>query len=220
MCRKIYLCIFAMIFIITLTKCDLFEVYTNTDEISGVIKTLQPRIIDINNISIKTQPDAYTCGITAVTVISNYYNSTNYEVDDLAKKYNASNGVTVNDMKKWLQGELPGKNIVYETNGTNEDMIRNIHTSLHNNSPVVIFFGSPNPYNKPYYDFHGSVVYGINLDNETITIANSYGYREETPLADFLNRMLYTEIDKYPPVQQFQLKRNRMDRNAYFLIKS
>jgi len=202
----------------TLTACVIDGAYGNIDELSDVIKTLQPRAIELNDIAIKTQPDAYTCGITTVTVMSNYCNGTDYEVSDLINKYNASNGSTVNDIKKWLKGELPEKSIVYESNGSNESMMRNIHDSLSNNHPVAILFGSPNPYNKPYYDFHGSVVYGMNLDSQTITIANSYGYREETSLVDFLNRMLYTELDKYPSVQQFQIRRNRMDRNAYFLI--
>jgi len=217
--RNVFFCIIANIcMVIGIASCTLDGVYTNTDELSDAIKTLQPRVVVLNDISIKTQPDAYTCGITSVAVMSNYFNGTDYEATDLISKYNASNGSTVDDMKKWLQGELPGKIIVYESNGTNEDMIRNIHASLYNNNPVVILFGSPNPYNEPYYDFHGSVVYGINLDSQTIIIANSYGYREETSLADFLNRMLYTELEKYPSVQQFQIRRNRMDRNAYFLI--
>jgi len=217
--KNLFFCIIANIcMVIGILSCSLDGVYSNTDDLSDTIKTLQPRVIEINNISIKTQPDAYTCGITSVAVMSKYFNVTDCEVNDLISKYNASNGSTVDDMKKWLAGELPGKSIVYKSNGSNEDMIRNIHSSLNNNNPVVILFGSPNPYNKPYYDFHGSVVYGINLDNQTITIANSYGYREETSLADFLNRMLYTQLDKYPPVQQFQIRRNRMDRNAYFLI--
>jgi len=202
-----------------LTACALDGVYTNTDDIADIIRTLQPRVIEISNISIKKQPNAYTCGITTVTVVSNYFNHTGFEVNDLIRKYNASNGSTVNDIKKWLAGELPGRVIVHESNRSNEEMIRNIHASLNANNPVVIFFGSPNPYNKPYYDFHGSVVYGIDLDSQTVTIANSYGYEEKTSLVDFINRMSYSEINKYPPVQQFQIRRNRMDRNTYFLIK-
>jgi len=217
---KAFLCLITMICtMVGITSCVSDIVYTNADELSDVIETLQPKVIELDNISIKTQPNAYTCGMTTVTVVSNYFNNADYEVNDLIKKYNASNGSNDNDMKKWLQGELPGRIIVHESNGTNENMIKNIHSSLDNNNPVVIFFGAPNPYNEPYYDFHASLIYGINLDNETMTIANSYGYREEISLADFLNRMQYTEINKYPSVQQFQIKRNRQDRNAYFLIK-
>ena len=207
--------------LIGITACEkLDEVYTNTDELSDVIETLQPKIIELDNIKIKAQPYNGVCGITSVTVVSNYFNNTDYEANDLIKKYNVTSGGSSNDdMKKWLQREMPEKIFVHKSNGTNKEMISDIHASLYDNNPIVVSFGAPSPYNEPYYDFHSSVVFGINLDNETIIIANSYGYREEISFVDFLNRMSFAEIDKYPSVQQFSLIRNRMDKNDYFLIK-
>jgi len=197
-----------------------YEIYTNTNEISEIISNLQPKFIVLDNITVKTQPNSSTCGITSITIITNYYNKTNFGVNDLIKKYNVntSKGSTFDDMKRWLQGEMPEKNIVLKANETNVEMIRNIHSSLNNNNPVLISFGAPNPYNKPFYDFHASVVYGINLNNETILIANAYGYLEEISLTEFLNRMSVTEIDKYPLIHQFILINNRRDLNTYYLI--
>jgi len=218
--KKILHALFAILSLL-LFSCSSMTVYTNTGELRDTINTLQPRVIELSNIKIKPQPNGFTCGITTVTVVSNYYNNTDYEANDLIEKYrvNTSKGKTDNDMKKWLQSELPGKNIVYESNGTNEEMIGNIHTSLSNGNPVVIAFGSPNPYNEPYYDSHFSIVCGINLDNETISIANSYGYMEEISLVDFLNRMSFAEVDKYPSFLRLAIKMNRMGRNRYFEIK-
>ena len=195
------------------------EIYTDTYEISEIINSLSPRVIEINNVSVKSHSEDGYCGISSVTIMSNFYNNTNYEVNDLIKRRNANKGASYEDTKKWLQLELPGKNIVFESNVKNGDMIRNIHNSLNNNNPVLISFGAQNPFNKPFYDFHASVVYGIDLDNKTITIANTYGYIEKTSLVDFLNRMSFTEIDKYPLIQQVVLMRNGMDKNSYFLVR-
>jgi len=192
------------------------EIYKNTDEIADLIRSLQPRVIALDNISIKKQPDSSTCGITAVTVMSNYYNNTNYEANDLIAKYN-SKGTT--DVTELLQKELPGRSITVKSNVTNDEMIRDIHASLKDNNPVVIYFGAPNPYNEPYYDSHGSVVYGINLDSETITIANSYGYEEEISLVDFLNKMSFAERDKYTNAQRFLWKFIKVNKNQYILVK-
>jgi hypothetical protein len=194
------------------------DIYTNTNEISDTIGSLQPRVILLNNVSVKKQPDSSTCGITSVTIMSNYFNNTDYEVKDLIKRRNANGGASFDDMKKWLQLEMPEKNVVLKSKVSNEEMLRNIHASLDNNNPVLISFGAPNPYNKPFYDFHASVVYGINLDKEKITIANAYGFIEEISLVIFLNRMSFTEIDKYPLIQQTVLMRNEMDKNVYFLV--
>ncbi len=195
------------------------EVYTNIDDLADTISHLQPRVIALDGFLIKAQPDSFSCGITTVTNLSNYVNKTNYDVQDLIDKYASSKGSSSDeDMTGWLQGELPGRTISYKTNVTNAEMIRDIHASLKNNNPVVVCFGAPNPYNEPYYDFHASVVYGMNLDVETITIANSYGYSEEISLVEFLNRMSYTETNKYPFFQKISLKWFQ-DKNAYFLIK-
>lgn|GEM_PF-505595 len=192
------------------------EVFTDTDETSATLCSLQPRAIEIDNISVKKQPDSTTCGITTVTVMSNYYNSTDYEASDLIAKYN-SKGTT--DVTELLQNELPGRSITFKSNVTTDEMIFDIHTSLKDNNPVVIYFGAPNPYNDPYYDSHGSVVFGINLDSDTITIANSYGYIEEISLVAFLNRMSFTERDKYTQAQRFLWKFIKVNKNQYILVK-
>jgi len=211
-----------LLFVVTLffvISCKLeSEIYTNTNDISETINSLFPKVIELNNVSVKAHSEDGYCGISSVTIMSNYYNSTNYEVNDLIKRRNAHKGASFDDTKKWLQLELPGKNIIFEINIKDEDMIRDIHASLNNNNPVLIFFGAQNPFNKPFYDFHASVVYGIDLDNKTITIANTYGYIEKTSLVDFLNRMSFIEIDKYPLVQQVSLIRKSMDKNSYFLV--
>jgi len=194
------------------------NVYTNTSEISDIIGSLQPRVIKLENITIKAQPDSTSCAITTVTVASNYFNNANYEVSDLIEKYLSSKGSSSGgDMEEWLQQEMPERTILFKSGVTTGEMIGDIHASLNNDNPVVIIFGAPNPYNEPYYDFHASVVYGINLDSETITIANSYGYSEEITLVDFLNKMSYTETNKYPFFQKISVKFFQ-PKNAYYLI--
>ena len=195
---------------------DNAEVYTNIDSISDAIGSLQPRVIELDGVSVKEQPDATTCGITTVTVMSNYYNRTDYNAIDLLSKY-GSKGNT--DTVELLKQELPGRKVVFMSNGTDDVMIRDIHASLNHGNPVVVYFGALNPYNEPYYDSHGSVIYGINLDSETIIIANSYGYSEEISLVDFLNRMSYTERDKYTTAQRFVWKFVAVSTNMYILLE-
>jgi len=201
--------------IIVLLPADV-EIYTNADGVSGAVGSLQPRAMELDGLTIKAQPDSTTCGITTVAVISNYYNDTDFEANDLMAKH-GSKGTT--DMAELLEKELPGKTIAFKSNVTNEEMIRDIHASLKSNDPVAVYFGAPNPFNEPYYDSHGSVVCGIDLENESITIGNSYGYREVISLVDFLNRMSYAERDRYTPAQRFVWKFTRVNKNQYFLIE-
>ena len=220
--KKIFLIFIALLAVVSLAFLVIVlrpanvEIYTNTDEISETVRSLQPRVIELDHISIKAEPDSTSCGITTVAVMSNFFNNTDYEPSDLMEKYH-SKGNT--DFLELLQKELPGRTVVFHSNGTDAEMLQDIHASLNNNKPVFILFAAPNPYNEPYYDSHGSVVYGINLDHETVTIANSYGYREEISFVDFLNRMSFTERDKFSFMQQLIWKISPPDKNMYILIE-
>jgi hypothetical protein len=97
-------------------------------------------------------------------------------------------------------------------------MIEDIHSSLMKENPVVVFFGAPNPYNEPYYDLHGSVVYGIDIMSDRILIANAYGYSEEITLAEFMNRMSYSVRQRYTFAQRFVWKFIKIEKNMYVII--
>jgi len=96
------------------------KVYTNTDEISNVISTLQPRIIELDNISVIAQPDSLSCGIATVATVSNYFNNTNYDINHFTEKYSTGSS-SGNNMTEWLQQEMPGRTILYKTNVTADE---------------------------------------------------------------------------------------------------
>ena len=206
---------FSLIFVIMRGN---IEIYRDTDSISDAVQSLRPSVILLENVSAIPQPDGLSCGITTVTMMSNYYHHADLEATALIERYDTK-GNSYDDMISALREEIPGRAVTLRTNATDEEMIRDIHASLNGSDPVMISFGSRNPYNEPYYDFHASVVYGMDLERETITIANAYGYSEEVSLVDFLNRMSYTETKKYPLFQQFVLVlTNMQNKNTYFLV--
>jgi hypothetical protein len=210
----IAICIFGLF------SCANPTVYKNIDELQITLDALYPKKVELTGMKIEKQPTSSTCGITAVTVVSNYINKKNNTVNNLIEKYNVntSKGSSTSDIKNWLSSENSDKAIKYKSNESNEIMISAIFDSLKNNIPVLAFLGSLNEYDIPNYDFHASVVYGIDITNQTIKIANSYGYSEETTLVDFINRMSFTEVDKYPSSQQFIIKMGMIDKNMYYLV--
>lgn len=74
-----------------------------------------------------------------------------------------------------LTEELPGYKVTYQYGQSDVELIKAIHMQLKNGIPVPVFFGAENPYNKPYKDFHASVVTGMDLEKKTIGILNVYG---------------------------------------------
>lgn len=81
-----------------------------------------------------------------------------------------------------------------------------------------LLFGAANPYNKPYHDFHASVVTGIDLEQQRVDITNVYGYEEHISLVEFLNRMSYRGTKGYPLVQRTVIKLGLMAKNAVVIL--
>lgn len=213
--------LFLLISASMLLSCSAVEPFLSLDGIEGSIDDLSPRRIAIDAVRVLTQPDSGTCGITTVAVMSNFFNDADLTVSDLMAKYGVVSGQSTDQeaLRAWLAAELPGYSIEYRHDDESAALLGEIHASLALNRPVAIFFGSPNPYNAPYYDFHASTVTGIDLDLRTITIANSYGYMETMTLLDFLNRMAFTELDKYPQAQRFAIGWGLIPTNMIFLVK-
>ena len=63
------------------------------------------------------------------------------------------------------------------------------------------------------------MVTGIDLEKKQVNIANVYGYEEQISIVEFLNRMSYREIEKYPFMQRMIIKMGLIDTNSVFLIK-
>lgn len=81
-----------------------------------------------------------------------------------------------------LTAELPDYQVTYQHDQSDAELIKAIHGQLKQGLPVPIFLGAENAFNKPHYDFHASVVTGLDLANGKVDIANVYGYEEHISL--------------------------------------
>jgi hypothetical protein len=192
----------------------------DVSSISSDLEALSPRQAGVGEFNVIAQPDAASCGITTVSMIESFFKDQNVDPNDLIQKYQLTGGMNTDEFLEILSSELPDHEIVYKANLSDSELIKEIHSQLSTGMPVAVFFGAENPYNKPFYDFHASVVTGIDLDGQTVDIANAYGYYETISLNDFLDRMSYSNTDKYPIVQKAVLKLGLMDKNAIFILKA
>jgi len=204
-----------------MTSCATPLALTEFDTTIPALAGLTPRAVELSGVPVLTQPNASTCGITAVTVAANFLNGETDSVADLIARHqvDTSKGTNQDDLVTWLSGELPDRTVEYHHDKPNDEMLSVVHASLVRGVPVVVFFGSENKFDPPHYDFHASVVYGLDLDAQTVTIANSYGFAESTSLVDFLNRMNFSERSNYPSGQQFALNFGLVSTNMVFVVR-
>jgi hypothetical protein len=203
-----------------------FVLYVNVDfgeksTLSAVqpqLDALSPQSVKVENVHQYTQPDAFTCGITTIAITSSFLNNADIPPQSLITKYSLGSGMKTEAFVDLLSKELPGYAVKYARVANDFELIKDIHTELAAGIPVPVFFGAENPYNKPWYDFHASVVVGLDLQKQQVDIVNAYGYMENITLTDFLDRMAYRNGSKYPFVQRAVAKLGLMDKNAMVQI--
>lgn len=194
------------------------EPHSDISSISADLAALSPRQAHIDGFNVIAQPDAASCGITTISMLESYFKGQSVDPSSLIQKYELTGGMNTDKFLEILASELPDYKAEYKSKLSDLELIKEIHFELNQGMPVAVFFGAENPYNKPFYDFHASVVIGIDLDNQTVDIANAYGYNETISLNDFLDRTSYRTTGKYPLVQKAVLKLGLMDKNAIFVL--
>lgn len=210
-----------LVFIIFIASKSI-EPLTDLTHLSGNISKLEPRAVSVEGVKIYNQPSDSTCGIAAISTVVTHLKGEEVFPEELIVKYSIpeKGGMDYEGFLKYLSLELPEYEIEYAGGLDDSELIEAIHKQLTGNIPVPVFLGSPNPYNEPFYDFHASVITGIDLERNRVYIANAYGFEEEISILEFLNRMSYREIDRYPFMQKLIIKMELIDNNSIFLIKT
>ena len=189
----------------------------STEQLIEQLQALNPRVVSVEGVPIYEQPDAYTCGITTVSAVASYLRQEDVPPASLIEKYGIKGGMNEYKFYEILAKELRGFQVRFMNDLSDTELINAVHESLKNGFPVPVFLGSANPYNKPFNDFHASVVTGMNLNTLQVQIANVYGYEEQISLNEFLNRMAYRGPN-YPLVQKVVLRLGLMPENLIFQI--
>ena len=218
----------ALLFILTAVTLviSLFFAYVNinTEELKEAasveteMRNLSPKTVKVDGIKLYTQPDAYTCGVTTACVVVSFLNNTDLQPKYLIEKYSLARGMTTSKFGEILAKEIPNFEVTYRHGQSDLELMKAIYRQLKNGAPVPVLFGAANPYNKPYNDFHASVVVGIDLEKQRVDIFNVYGYKEQISVVEFLNRMSYRGTKAYPIVQRTVLKLGLMDKNSVFIL--
>lgn len=191
---------------------------TLSPELDSTLAALSPQTVSVDGVELQTQPDGFSCGVTTISVVDAFIQQKDITPQALITKYSLPGGMTPDQFTDIFSKELTNYAFSYKTNLSDVDLLLGIHSQLKKGIPVPIVFGAANPFNKPYYDFHASVVTGLNLDTNEVTILNVYGFEEKLSLQDFLNRMAFRPTKDYPFIQKFVIKLGLNGTNSYIEI--
>ena len=90
-------------------------------------------------------------------------------------------------------------------------MFKEIHDSLKNNNPVAIEWAAKY---EGEWTLHFSVVSGLDLENDNVTVYNPYGYIENVTTKDFIDRTTFNAFKNIPIFLNFGFAFGAFDKNT------
>ena len=166
--------------------------------------------VEINGLELVTQH--VSCGYATIEMISTYYGSKVSE-DDLDKKNSSISTSSTKGFLNEINESIPTKHFVMNTYLKNDDLLKTIYTSLKNNNPVAIEWAAKY---ENEWTLHFSVVTGLDLTNDNVTIYNPYGYIENIHVDEFINRTTFEAYSNMPLFLNFGFAFGAFDKNALF----
>jgi len=157
---------------------------------------------ELDGIPILSQETSYTCYAVSMSIVKSCFGVETTE-NGLRSDLGLLNRSTGMLPKKYLTYAKkifePLSYSVSLVNPTSQSEILNvISDSLESGLPVVIFYSAKDDWNKPHYNTHYAVIYGIDMKNEIVKTSNPYGYLEEFSLAELYDGLDFTSYKAMP----------------------
>ena len=170
--------------------------------------------VEIDSIELVTQH--ISCGYATIEMMSNYYENKVTE-DDLSIKNNGGISTSSSDgFLKEINKSIPTKSFIKHSYLKHDVLLKEIRDSLSNGEPVAIEWAAKY---ENEWTLHFSLVSGMDLSSDIITIYNPYGYIENITADEFINRTSFNAYNKMPLFLNFGFAFGAFEKNTIFYAK-
>lgn len=157
-----------------------------------------------------------SCGYAVIEMFS-AWNDGNITEESLYNEY----GKVVTSTGKSFCNEFNKQFPEYETQMfkylKNSELIVKVYKSLSQGIPVPFEWAA---LYENEWTLHYSIVIGMDIPNDTVTIANPYGYLEKISLEDFLNRTSFEAFENMPFFYQSGFAFGVFEKNTIFIVSN
>ena len=156
-----------------------------------------------------------SCGYASIEMISTYYGNPVTE-DELDARNKAISTASTDGFLKEINKSVPSKTFVKRTYLKHDKLLKEIHDSLKNNNPVAIEWAAKY---ENAWTLHFSVVSGLDLQNDNVTVYNPYGYIENVTTKEFISRTTFNAYKNMPIFLNFGFAFGAFHKNTIFYAK-
>ena len=166
--------------------------------------------VEVTGIKLVTQH--VSCGYASIEMISSYYGSPVTE-DDLDARNSAVSTASSDGFLKEINKSISSHSFVEHTYLRHDILLKEIHDSLQKSNPVAIEWAAKY---ESEWTLHFSVVSGLDIANDNVTIYNPYGYIENVSLDAFINRTTFNAYENMPLFLNFGFAFGAFHKNTVF----
>ena len=167
--------------------------------------------VEVSGLQLVTQH--ISCGYATIEMMSSYYGNKVTE-DELEKKN--SGGISTSSSNGFLaevNDSIKSKSFSKYSYLKNDDLLKHIHDSLANDNPVAIEWAAEY---EGEWTLHFSLISGLDIQGDKVTIYNPYGYIETIGVNDFINRASFNAYKDMPLFLNFGFAFGAFEKNTIF----
>ena len=218
--KRILIAILILILVLTLISiisiCILKSKTNNIlDDYSSIYinKKYQDSIL-IDNVNVFKQD--VTCGYAVIEMFAKWDNNLDLTEKTLYEKYGKVVTSTGKSFEEEMNKQFPKyKTTMYKYLKSSE-LIDKVFNSLSNGIPVPFEWAAKY---EDEWTLHYSLIIGIDIPNDSITIANPYGYIEKINIKEFINRTSFESYENMPIYLKLGFAFGIFEKNTIFIIE-
>ena len=167
--------------------------------------------VEVDGLQLVTQH--ISCGYATIEMMSDYYGNKVSE-DELEKKNNGGiSTASSNGFLAEVNDSIKNKTFSKYSYLKNDDLLKHIHDSLSKDNPVAIEWAAEY---EGEWTLHFSLISGLDIQGDKVTIYNPYGYIETIKVDDFIDRASFNAYKNMPLLLNFGFAFGAFEKNTIF----
>ena len=148
--------------------------------------------VNVEGVEVITQD--VSCGYAVIEMFS-AWNGGDVTEESLYDEYGKVVTSTGQSFCDEMNKRFPNYKTTMRKNLTDTELLRAVHSSLEAGVPVPFEWAAKS---GDEWTLHYSIVTGMDLEGDKVTVANPYGYVEELPVGEFLSRTSFESYEDMP----------------------
>ena len=165
--------------------------------------------------NVETIKQDVSCGYAVIEMFSKWNNGKITE-KTLYDKYGSVVTSTGKSFEEEMNKQFPNYKTTMHSYLKNTELINKVYENLDNGIPVPFEWAAKY---ENEWTLHYSLIIGIDIPNNEITIANPYGYTEKISIKDFLNRTSFESYENMPLFFKLAFAFGLFEKNTIFVVE-